>query len=366
MEVINIKSGLSRFHDKFNKLNSVNDHNDSLKVGFLGGSITEQKVWRNWPEPVLSELQDLYPNVRIEVENGAIGATGIQMGVLRAQRDILQWECDILFIEYAVNDYFTDSTRRKRAMEGLIRKCIGKMEIVMVYTFNQPMMKTMLEGNVPESIKDYEEIANYYGLDSVWVGKHALNEVLRGKIRWEEWLPDGLHPHNRGSLVYGEAIIKYLHVAIKVENLSNLDRTSLLPIDKDNWEFVELMDLRKARTKGPWKLRRHTESAFVDQFLETSAIGASLSCEFQGKGISLGFQFGKEASEYRYRIDGGEWKVSQRERPDWAGPLNWYRTETLFDDLADEVHNFELEVIHGDKEDCDGSRCHLIFIGIRK
>ncbi|MCD9023228.1 ROK family protein [Cohnella silvisoli] len=46
-------------------------------------------------------------------------------------------------------------------------------------------------------------MAEHYGIGSVWKGLYGLEEVKKGRMRWEEWLPDGLHPTERGSLSYG-------------------------------------------------------------------------------------------------------------------------------------------------------------------
>ena len=51
-------------------------------------------------------------------------------------------------------------------------------------------------------------------IGSVWMGLHALREVRRGLLTWEEWLPDGLHPENRGSLVYAHSVTAFLAEAL--------------------------------------------------------------------------------------------------------------------------------------------------------
>lgn len=57
--------------------------------------------------------------------------------------------------------------------------------------------------------------------------------------------------------------------------------------------------------------------------------------------------FGKTSAEFNYRLDGGAWQKSNRERPDWCGADGWYRTFQVADDLTPGQHSFELEVVHG-------------------
>src|SRR4051794_17007352 len=76
----------------------------SLTVGFIGGSITDARPRHNWPEPVIAWFAEQYPELRIMVENAAIGATGSDLAAFRAKRDLIDTNCDLVFIEFAVND----------------------------------------------------------------------------------------------------------------------------------------------------------------------------------------------------------------------------------------------------------------------
>ncbi len=54
----------------------------SLTIGFIGGSITDSRGRNRWPEPVTAWFVDKFLNVKIIVENAAIGATGSDLAVL--------------------------------------------------------------------------------------------------------------------------------------------------------------------------------------------------------------------------------------------------------------------------------------------
>jgi hypothetical protein len=118
------------------------------------------------------------------------------------------------------------------------------------------------------------------------------------------------------------------------------------------------------RTTGPWVLRRWFAVPFMPQVLETAAVGAKLSFDFTGRVLDLGFDFGKTSAEFRYRIDGGEWKLSNRDRPDWCGPLGWFRMCLLMDESTPTKHTCEIEVIHGNASGCTGTNFRLGLIGI--
>lgn len=343
---------------------------DKFTIGFLGGSITEAAPSHNWPEPVIAWFAETYPNIRFIVENAAIGATGSDLAVFRAKRDILDRGCDLVFVEYAVNDYFEPVTKRIRSREGLIRqlKAAG-IEVVLVYTFIQDMYNSMIAGDVPESIAEWERIADHYGIGSVWMGQYALDEVRRGLMRWEEWLPDGLHPTSRGSLCYAQSVISYLRTELMndFDSVTRTDVTPLVdPLHELTWDNVELLPISRITGSGSWVIRRTLKSCWYDQLLCTSAVGATLAFQFQGRGLVLGFDFGLTSSEFRYRIDEGEWLSSDRDRPEWCPDNGWFRPILLADGLQLGDHLCELEVVHGNQINCKGTQFHLAFIGLIK
>lgn len=341
----------------------------TLRVGFIGGSITDARPRNNWPEPVAAWIKENYPQVRVYVENAAIGATGSELAVFRAERDLIERECDLVFIDYSVNDSDDPAEKRMRTREGLLRKLLrdGRRDVVIVHTFRQEFYRDLIDGGAPASIADFEKLAEHYGIGSVNMGLHALEEVKRGRLRWEEWLPDGLHPTERGSLSYAQSVIAFLQSELSEERKATdpvVDSPLSEPLNAMHWGDARRLDLSSIETEGPWLIRRWPHLEWMDQVLETAAVGARLSFTFEGRGLSLGFDFGRSASEFRYRLDGGEWQVSKRERPDWCGNDGWYRMFPVADDLSNGPHRFEMEVIHGDGPNCTGTNCRLALVGV--
>lgn len=341
-----------------------------VTLGFIGGSITDARPRHNWPEPVTAWLVDAFPHVRFAVENAAIGATGSDLGVLRAQRDLIDRGCDIVFIDYAVNDEDTDTDRRMRSREGLLRKLLstGRCDVVLAHTYSGKMYEAMMNGRQPDTVRELEELAAHYDVGSVWMGLYALDQVKRGLMRYEEWLPDGLHPTARGSYAYGESIIAYLKEELtRTAEAGTSSSANGLPAPMHPLHWGESasipLDSAYVKPEGPWTLRRWPYYEWIDRVLETAAVGASLTVEFEGRGIALGFDFGRTSAEFRYRIDGGEWKEERRERPDWVGPDGWFRLSVLETGLAPGSHRLELTVTNGDHPGCSGTNFRLGLIG---
>lgn len=286
--------------------------------------------------------------------------------MFRAKRDLLERNCDLVFVEFAVNDNEEVPEKRFRTREGLIRKLLegGKRDLVLTYTFMMEMYEDMINDKIPDSVKDFEILAKHYNISSVWMGLYALEQVKAGQVRWEEWIPDGLHPENRGSLIYGESVIKLLEEELKKKSVDT--ETYELPIayNINNWEKAYLLPFSKVNLTGPWIIRRWSTVQWMDQVIDTAAVGAKLDFFFTGRGLALGFDFGKTSSEFRYRIDGGQWKEEVRQRPDWCSDEGWYRISCITDELDSAQHKFELEVIHGNRTECMGTNFRLSMIGI--
>ncbi len=341
--------------------------NGALRIGFLGGSITAGP--QNWTEPVCNWFCQSYPSARIYVENAAIGSTSSELGVFRAERDILSRGCNLVFVEYAVNDLEMETDRRNNAREGMIRKLLasGKTDVILVYTYCPAMYEDMMAGRVPETISQFEALAVHYHISSVWMGLHAFREQQKGWMAWEEWLPDGIHPSARGSYCYASCVMDLL----KRELFTNSESSPILsgsrmppPIFPKNWQHTTNLNFEQVNLHGPWKiLRRGTVFGF-DQVLSTASVGAELSFFFEGRGLCLGFDFGKTSSEFVWQIDEGDWQTMQRPRFDWCGDSGWFKSEILAEDLQPGKHRCKIRVIHGNRPDCRGSNFDLALIGV--
>jgi hypothetical protein len=341
----------------------------ALTIGYIGGSITDGRVPHNWPEPVTSWFVEHFPAARVQVENAGIGATGSDLAVFRAERDLIARGCDLVFIEFAVNDGGEPPLKRRRTREGLIRKLLAGegRDLVLVYTFSQDMYADMAAERVPASVAEFEELGAHYGIGSVWMGLHALREVQAGRLRWQEWLPDGLHPQYRGSLSYAQSVIAYLErelcTAPDAPPLPTGDQLPA-PLDPLNWERATQVPFAAVKLQGPWVVRRWLGMPWMDLVLDTAAPGARLAFNFTGRVLTLGFDFGKNSAEFRYRLDGGDWVTVTRDRPVWCGPEGWYRLTPIAGDLLAAEHKVELEVLHGDRAECTGTDFRLALIGI--
>ena len=89
-------------------------------VVWLGGSLTEGEgasapcfCW----QALLSEwMKEKYPSCSFTCLNRGIGGTNSEFGLYRLRRDVLQNRPDLLFVEFAVNDYERAPEKSKEDM----------------------------------------------------------------------------------------------------------------------------------------------------------------------------------------------------------------------------------------------------------
>lgn len=294
---LQVRSGLPSF---FYKL----QHNDSVKVAYFGGSITAAAS--GWRDQTMEWLKAKYPKCRIEQKNAALGGTGSDFGAFRTDKDVISFKPDLVFVEFAVNDFSAAPAEISKSMEGIvrkIRKALPTCEICFVYTIVHDMEKSLLEGLLPVSAKTMEQVAAHYGITSIFLATEIVKIARDGNLVWKGKIednsgkfvfsPDGVHPYSKtGHKLYTEAIIRCFQ---KMEAVSKLQKHSLIkPLNKDNYELATMIPISEVIKNDPnWEYLKKGDIIF-DQFslllpvlAKSKNSKASFSLKFKGSKIGL-------------------------------------------------------------------------------
>ena len=361
MQDINIRGKLGNFKNAIKS--------GEAKIGFAGGSITTAASRSNWPAYVRGWLVNRFKDVRFSIINSAIGATGSLTGLALSQKEFVDTKCNLVFVEYAVNDDAIDGDERMRTREGLIRKLLAEnIDVVIVYTFYQNMFRQTDKGEIPDSIADFEKIAEKYNISSVYMANAAYEKVKKGIIPWNMWLPDGTHPGELGSSFYAEKVIEFLEQELFSKNETEIlgGENMPAPINAGNWQYTEEISFEKVKTTGAWFVEREVFIPWFSEKLTTYSPHDSLSFEFEGRGVALIFSYGKSSGKLEYCIDDGEWKEYSFERCWWVPEENFTNAVKFADDLETGKHVFKLRVTHGDAEGFTSSDCKILKIIVAK
>lgn len=363
MDIINERSALARTRRAIAR--------GSLNVGILGGSITAGDVntggmESNWPYYIRGWLLSNFTSLRLTVCNGGIGGTGTLCGLMRCEKEMIAAGCDIVFLEYAVNDCYGDAELRTREREGLIRKLLRSgCDVVLVYTFRRDMHAVMAAGGVPDVVLQFEELAKHYSLSSVWSGRYALDQLNKGRISWEGWLPiegDNIHPGYAGSSIYAEPVIELLRRSLEgcMPESGDAEKTELpAPLDARNYETMRAVPMESWDIRSPWTIMRELKAPWYDRVAYTCADGAELSFRFSGRVLAAMLNFGKRCGVFTYSIDGGDWKEMPVDRAYWVPDNDWCTPVLLESDLPAGEHTFRMKTQFKDIADCKGSECKI-------
>lgn len=317
-------------------------------VAFIGGSITEQNTWiGSGTDPVLGgEYTGLaqYFNAKYGsqyVINAGISGTGSDLGAYRINDEVLKYDPDLVFIEFAVNDSGRTDSEKLRQIEGLIRlikKHNASTEIVLLYTASR---------NMGTDHEMQDKLAEYYGLKTVdlynaLIGEfsygglthHTLDINGDGVLSEDEvvnYYTTGPHVNDAGGHRYAD----YIKLQIEAENsiLGNtpLDKPSLSGYDMSNPQFTLAADLDSSSFEGSWTEKNISTWSFypVGNTPEKSAltsaadgaaclaqqidirskssqtIGDKLIFNFSGSSIGMLYQCHSNGALVSYNVDNG-------------------------------------------------------------
>ncbi len=200
------------------------DEKEDFVLGFIGGSLTEGGA--SWQKKIKEVFEAKYPDKNIVVVNAGVSGTMSDYGVTRYKKDILSYNPDVVFIEFAVNDIYFEETEAKMYVEAMIRQSMKATKvpnIIFLYAPEPTDMDTDLYKRWVRGVEWKEEVVKHYGLKSVNIYDYMYNDYLKLKEeKGEEYnftayletmytrATSGEFDVHGGYTKYGEAIVKAL------------------------------------------------------------------------------------------------------------------------------------------------------------
>ncbi len=252
---VTVRKGLPNFSWKLK-------HNmgDTVRIAFLGGSITQAE--NGWRDKTFNWIKQQYPSIKFKQINAAIGGTGSGLGVYRVGEQVLKYKPDLLFVEFAVNDFSEPRTAILKSMEGIVRKTINAnatTDICFVYTITNDIYNMYNNNGIPVSIAAMEELASYYRIPSVNFGV-AITQLLNDKKLFIKgpkpnsndssfFSGDGGHPYpETGHKIYAETMAKSLKQLLLKAAVFN--HTVYTPYYSDSMQNSSMIDVLPYMQKG--------------------------------------------------------------------------------------------------------------------
>ena len=290
-----------------------------VTVAYLGGSITAANGWR---PKTTAWLQKTFPSAKFEEIHAAIGGTGSDLGVFRVGHDVLQYNPDLLFVEFAVNDGGAAPETIWRNMEGIVRQTWRKdptTDIVFAYTIHEGMIDEVKKGRCPRSASAMELLADFYGIPSVNFQVPVVELLQQDKLVFQAdkqpegdkiWFAaDGCHPRDAGHEIYLELMADAI---TQMQDSRPADHQAKLATAfvADNAEAAKMVPVQEKMLSGDWKALPagdDKQKAFgnrMGQIWMAAQPGSKLHFKFKGSAAKLYDLLGPDGGQVIITVDG--------------------------------------------------------------
>ncbi len=355
-----VRGGLGNAFQKFEK-------GGDYAIGYFGASITNgagaSSDSTKWRWLVHRWLEKEYPESTFKHVHVVNGGTGSDLGACRLGREILSHDPALVFVEFAVNDGGKEQEYIFRTVEGIVRQIRKKdptTEIIFLYTLAQNWLETYKDGKLPRAASAFEVVAEHYGVPAIDVAYVAAEELNAGRIAWDEFAIDAVHPKDLGYRIYAEHIISCLKDWRR--NYRAAPHPIPEPLREDNWENAGMVMAKELEHSANWvtdtDIRWDRFTHFPNLFLANKP-GEWLRFRFKGTHFGVYDIMTMDSGSIDVFVDG---KLIDT-RPRWDRYcLRSSRTgfTMLASELEDTVHDVEIRV-SGQKE--PESAGHALRIG---
>lgn len=319
---------------------------EDITVAYIGGSITEgynagttefyAKTCTDW-------LQEQFSQSTVTGVNAGISGTPSLLGNLRLERDVLSYDPDIVFVEFAVND--GQETDYKNAYESLVRTLLTQdKDIAVVLLF------TVLK-NGYTCQEHMSQIGANYNLPMISVPDSVYAEIEAGRMTWEDYSDDESHPNAYGHSCIKDFVANYYSKVIPVisENSGEVDKNLPDPVfsgryanmhymDEETMEGVELVNFEPNDTHG----------SFHNGWMYRGDMGGSIKFNINCSVLEMVFKANNSANygTADIYVDGEKVSsVASYLSDGWNNPVTAY----LIDSSESAEHEVEIRIEEGNK-----------------
>ncbi len=329
-----------------------------VKVAYFGGGIHPADGWRR---VVVEWLRQRYGQVT-EVDGSICDCVrGSGFSVYRFAHDILAHEPDLVFVDYASDDYATDPDSIGRAIEAIVRqarRANPTLDIVFLYAFREGFEGSYAAGLSPHGVSTYERIAERYGVPSINMGVRIARLEREGRLALrgdgegagegkQVFSRDGVRPTGEGNALYAEVITGALEQLSAQRAPVAHDLPA--PLNPENHERARQVAITADMLTGDWRqlppddpLRERFARHFHTIWY-TATPGATLSFKFKGTAASIFDLMGPDTGRARITVDGRE--VAIRQQVDQWAYFQRLAGLPIADGLPDEVHAVTVELL---------------------
>lgn len=334
------------------KLSQIINSREKFTMGFIGGSITEGGNNEYFIGLIKEKFIAECPETQITCVNAGVGGTNSALGLFRLERDLMSKNPDIVFIEFAVNDY--NLATSGIYIENMIRSVIKRnVPVVLIHTANGDILREYEKGEIPSNIKKYTELSEYYNILQINMGYELFKALgMTADDFMRENFLDSCHPNSTGYKRYADIIIK--GIENYDFNMNEIDKPYLFGREISNPRLV----LCEGLANDSWKLSYNTMYERLPNYIYSFTPGDELVFDFEGSFLGIYYTVEKDSGIIEYCIDDGEWKECSL----WDKyALHFGRAHFLIleEELENKLHTLKIRISHKKDEKSEGHYARL-------
>ena len=278
------------------------DNKSNVNIVYFGGSQTQVGLEEGgWCHMITDWFSENYTGSTFKTIDASYGGMGSNWGFMRAKKDVISKNADIVFIDFATNDnsvYSRNALNEENALsyiETMVRNIMSAKEAPKIFFVYIARPASLEDSSI--SRKDwYNKIAEYYGIPVIdSLDDFAALDSIEGLYR-----SDNVHLSAEGSKKMGEFAIADLSKegfikspVLKSELYVHGNRYSAY--SPDEYKVVDLYNDGKLTTTGEWEVVDQTGTApsYIGnmdlKYINPKTEGSTFSYKF--KGDMIGFKF---------------------------------------------------------------------------
>ncbi len=350
---------------------------EEVRVAYFGGSITQMNGWRRFSQEALARR---YPLAKFVEIPAAIGGTGSTLGAYRFGRDVVEKRPDLVFVEFATNDFRLAPEKIWENLDGVLRQLwhtSPRTDVVFVYTVSNDALPDYLANRCPRAVSAMEQIAEHYGIATVDFGPAVSAGVASGRLVMDAgeiatavpkdsadrnrliaeelsqrgkvlFSTDGCHPAELGHRLYTDILMRAWAEMAKIPAYDHSNMMAM-PYCSSKMEQAKIVPIEKEMCVGDgWRELPQDDPSqqqfgqFLGKICMTPKPGDRLCFAFRGSVCKLYGLLGPDVARLKVSVDG---KSVGAPRGFFDSFCTYYRIGTFpVYDGVNGLHRVEIEV----------------------
>ena len=321
---------------------------EEITVAYLGGSITYgMTVAPNEPEKCWAYrstewLREQFPDATVNYVNAGMSGTPSILGNARLERDVLAYDPDIVFVEFAVND--GNSSEYQVAYDSLVRTLLTQdKDIAVVLLF------TVIESG--HTCQEYmSKVGEQYGLPMISEPNSLGVEFADGRMAWTDYSDDQSHPNEAGHKIVTDFVTNYYENVIPyiAENVGEVSKELPDPVYSKRYMNMHYVDNQQITAELENMTATSQHSDFQHGWSYKGEEDASMTFTITCSALEMIYKANdsKMFADAEIYIDGEKTcTVSSNQSDGWNNPV----TQMIIDNDESAEHTVKILVPGGSK-----------------